>query len=148
MPLPKLTTVLYPSHTTGSLVADLDRDVRLGIIEPVPPGTPTVWCSRMVVVPKKDGSPRRTVDLQPLNAATYRATPYCINQASLAPPETRKTVLDAWNGYHSLRLSAAIRDATTFITEWGRYRYLRAPQGFHAAGDGYTQCFDDITADV
>merc|ERR1711874_747909 len=35
-----------------------------------------------------------------------------------------------------------------FITEWGRYRYLRAPQGFHAAGDGYTKCTDDITVDV
>jgi hypothetical protein len=140
-----------PHHWKTRVKADLDRDVRLGIIEPVPPGTPTVWCSRMVVVPKKDGSPRRTVDLQPLNAATYRATHHTaspFNQASLVPPNTRKTVLDAWNGYHSLDLSPAVRDATTFITEWGRYRYLRTPQGFHAAGDGYTKSFDDITVDV
>jgi len=140
-----------PHHWKTKVKADLDRDVRLGIIEPVPPGTPTLWCSRMVVVPKKDGSPRRTVDLQPLNAATYRIThhtPSPFNQASIVPPHTRKTVIDAWNGYHSLQLSPAARDATTFITEWGRYRYLRAPQGFHAAGDGYTRCFDDITVDV
>ena len=145
------TPIPVPHHWKAQVKADLDRDVRLGIIEAVPPGTPTVWCSRMVVVPKKDGSPRRTVDLQPLNAATYRAThhtPSPFNQASLVPPNTRKTVLDAWNGYHSLRLSPQVRDATTFITEWGRYRYLRAPQGFHAAGDGYTKCFDDITVDV
>jgi hypothetical protein len=51
--------------------------------------------------------------------------------------------MDAWN-----ELSPVARDATTFITEWGRYRYLRAPQGFHAAGDGYTKCYDDITVDV
>ena len=57
-------------------------------------------------------------------------------------------MLDAWNGYHSLHLSPSARDATTFTTEWGRYRYLRAPQGFHAAGDGYTKTFDDITVDV
>ena len=25
-----------------------------------------------------------------------------------------------------------------FITQWGRYRYLRAPQGYLASGDGYT----------
>ena len=105
----------------------------------------------MVVVHKKDGSPRRMVDLQNLNAATYRATHHTaspFNQASLVPPGTRKTVLDAWNGYHSLHLSPSARDATTFITEWGRYRYLCAPQGFHAAGDGYTKTFDDITVDV
>lgn len=140
-----------PHHWKTKVKADIDRDVRLGIIEPVPPGTPTVWCSRMVVVPKKDGSARRTVDLQHLNAATYRAThhtPSPFNQASLVPPNTRKTILDAWNGYHSLQLSPEVRDATTFITEWGRYRYLRAPQGFHAAGDAYTKSFDDITVDV
>ena len=104
----------------------------------------------MVVVAKKDGSPRRTVDLQHLNDATYREThhtPSPFNQASVVPPNTRKTVLDAWNGYHSLPLSPSARDATTFITEWGRYRYLSSPQGFHAAGDGYTRAFDDITVD-
>ena len=39
-------------------------------------------------------------------------------------------------------------DATTFITEWGRYRYLRTPQGFHAAGDAYTRAYDDIVIDI
>ena len=37
------------------------------------------------------------------------------------------------------------KNATTFITEKGRYRYLTAPQGFHAAGDAYTQRSDNIT---
>lgn len=139
-----------PNHWKKKVKADLDRDVRLGIIEPVPPGTPTLWCAKMVVVPKKDQTPRRTVDLQPLNAATYRQThhtPSPFHQASMVPPHTKKTVLDAWNGYHSLPLSEDARDATTFLTEWGRYRYLSAPQGFHAAGDAYTKCFDDITMD-
>ena len=40
------------------------------------------------------------------------------------------------------------RDATTFITEWGRYRYLPPPQGFHAAGDAYTRRYDDMIIDV
>ena len=139
-----------PHHWKKQVKADLDRDVRLGIVEPVPPGTPTIWCSKMVVVAKKDGSPRRTVDLQHLNAATYREThhtPSPYNQASVVPPATKKTVLDAWNGYHSLALSSKASEATTFITEWGRYRYLSSPQGFHAAGDGYTKAFDDITMD-
>ena len=49
-------------HWKYKVKADLDCDVRLGIIEPVPPGTPTVWCARMVVTPKKNGKLRRTVD--------------------------------------------------------------------------------------
>ena len=105
----------------------------------------------MVVAAKKDGSPRRTVDLQRVNEATLREThhtPSPFNLVASVPPGTKKTTLDAWNGYHSLPLAETARDATTFITEWGRYRYKRAPQGFHASSDGYTRRMDDITAEV
>ena len=140
------TPIPVPHHWKKRVKQDLYRDIALGIIEPVPTGTPTVLCSRMAVAPKKDGSPRRTVDLQKLNAATRRGTHHTppFNQVSIVPAWTKKTVLDAWNGYHSLPLSPAVRDATTFITEWGRYQYLRAPQGFHVSGDGYTRRFDDV----
>ena len=129
------TPIPIPHHWKRQVKQDLDRDVELGIIEPVPQGTPTIWCSRMVVAPKKDGSPRRTVDLQQLNKATLREThhtPSPFNLVSTIPTDTYKSVLDAWNGYHSLPLSQQAQDATTFITEWGRYRYRRAPMGFHA----------------
>ena len=144
------TPIPVPHHWKKQVKSDLDRDVRLGIIEPVPLGTPTTWCSRMVVVAKKDGKPRRTVDYQVLNNTSLREThhtPSPYNQVSVVPSNTKKTVLDAWNGYHSLPLSESAKNATTFITEWGRYRYTSAPQGFHAAGDGYTRRFDDITTD-
>ena len=36
----------------------------------------------------------------------------------------------------------------TFITEWGRYRYLRGPQGFKASGDAYTKAYYDLTMDI
>ena len=137
-----------PYHWKAETKKGLDRDVHLGVIEPVPQGTPTVWCSRMVVTGKSDGSPRRTVDLQKVNEATLREThhtPTPYNLVADVPPHTVKTVLDAWNGYHSLPLSASAKDATTFITEFGRYRYLRAPQGFHASGDAYTRRIRDVT---
>ena len=137
-----------PHHWKATVKDQLDNDVALGIIEPVPTGTPTTWCSRMITVPKKDGSPRRTVDLQSLNSSTRREThhtPTPFHVVSVVPNHTKKTVIDAWNGYHSVKLDPESRDATTFITEWGRYRYLCAPQGFHASNDGYTKRFDDIT---
>ena len=139
-----------PHHWKKAVKADLDHNIALGIIEPMPQGTPTVWCARMVIAPKKDGSPRRMVDLQPLNKVTLREmhhTPSQFNQVSTVPPHMTKRVLDTWNGYHSLPLSPETRDATTFITKWGRYRYLRAPMGFQASGDAYTRRFDDITVD-
>lgn len=139
-----------PHHWKDAVKRQLDEDVALQIIEPIPTGTPTIWCSRMITVPKKDGTPRRTVDLQNLNAATKRETHHTqspFNIVSVVPGNTKKTSLDAWNGYHSVPLAPAARDATTFITEWGRYRYLRTPQGFHGSNDGYTKRFDDITKD-
>lgn len=116
------TPIPVPHHWKKKVKEDLDRDVALGIIELVPAGTPTVWCSRMVVAPKKVGSPRRMVDLQKLNGATMRETHHTLssfNQVSVVPARIKKTVLDAWNGYHSLPLSPKAREATTFITEWG-----------------------------
>ena len=144
------TPIPVPHHWKKKVKEDLDRDIRLGIIEKVPQGTTTTWCARMVVTPKKNGNPRRTVDLQKLNNATFREThhtPSPFDLVSTIPTNTWKTVLDAWNGYHSLALDESTKDATTFITEWGRYRYCRAPMGFHVSGDAYTRRFDDITVD-
>jgi len=144
------TPIPVPMYWKYNVKEDIERDVRLGIIEKVPQGTPVKWCSRMVVVGKPDLTPRRVVDLQQLKKATLRETHYTntpFEIVSQTPNNTVKTVLDAWNGYHSLMLADASKDATTFITEWGRYRYKRAPMGHHSSGDAYTRRFDDITAD-
>ena len=143
------TPIPVPFHWKKQVKADLDRDVRLGIIERVPQGEMSEWCSRMVITAKANGKPRRTIDFQELNKATLREvhhTPSPINLVAQIPAEKKKTVLDAWNGYHSLMLDPESRELTTFNTEWGRYRYLRGPQGFHGTGDAYTLRFDDITS--
>ena len=64
------TPIPIPHHWEDAVKKDIEKDVRLGILEKVPEGTPVTWCSRMVVQPKKDGTPRRTVDLQELKKAT------------------------------------------------------------------------------
>ena len=145
------TPIPVPIHWQDAVKAGLDQDVRLGVIEPVPVGTPVTWCHRMVICAKKSGKPRRTVDFQPLNHHAVRETHHTqspFHQARAVPPNTRKTVFDAWNGYHSIALDEHDRDLTTFITPWGRYRYLVAPQGYIASGDGYSRRFDEIVADI
>ena len=56
-----------PRHWDADVQAGLDRDERLGVIRRVPVNTPTLWCSRMLITAKHDGSPRRVVDFQPVN---------------------------------------------------------------------------------
>ena len=113
------TPIPVPLHWKKEVKASLDRDENLGVIEKVPWGISTTWCSRMVVVPKKDSTPRRTVDLQPLNAVSARQThhtPSPFHQAASVPRGTVKTVCDAWNGYHSIPKREEDRHLTQFIT--------------------------------
>ena len=101
----------------------------------------------MVITRRHDGSPRRTVDLSPLNKLCKRetfATETPFHLARRIPKDTWKTVTDAWNGYHSVPLRQSDRHLTTFITPFGRWRYTRAPQGFLSSGDGYNRRFDAV----
>ena len=145
------TPISVPLHWRDAVKANLDRDVALGVIESVLIGTPTTWCSRTIYVAKKDGTLRRTVDFQALNAASIRQThhtPSLFQQAASIPPNTKKTVLDAWNGYHSVKLHKESKDMTIFITPWGRFRYCTTLQDYIAAGDAYTHRFDEIIKDI
>ena len=90
-----------PIHFKERVEAELRRDVRLGVLEEVPPNTPTTWCSRMCIQVKKNGKPRRTIDLQALNKHAVRQThgnetPFHI--VSEVPANTYRTTCDAWNG--------------------------------------------------
>ena len=51
---------------------------------------------------------------------------------------------DAWSGYHSALIEEEDRHLTSFITEWGRYRYRVAPQGYVSSNDGYAKRYDKI----
>ena len=70
------------------------------------------------------------------------------NLACQVPPGTKKTVLDAVEGYHAVSLDEESQHLTTFITPLGRYMYLRMPQGYLASGDAYTRRYDEIIKDV
>ena len=133
MPKACHTPATIPVHWQQKVHDDLLRDAALGVIEPVPYGEPVTWCHRMVITRKQDGTPRRTVDLSPLNKYCRRetfATESPFHLARRVPTNTWKTVTDAWNGYHSVPLRESDRHLTTFITPFGRWRYKRAPQGF------------------
>ena len=140
-----------PKAYTKKVKEDLDRDVRLGVIEKVPANTEQKFCARMLVVPKHNGEPRRVVDFKALNDVCARQTHHTkspFNVVSDVPANMFMSVADAWNGYHSVRVHPADVDIFTFITEYGRYRYLKVPQGWLAAGDAYTYRYQAIRVDI
>ena len=115
-----LSPIPVPIHWQDQVKADLDRDDCFGVIEPVLIGEPVTWCQGMVVCAKKNGTPWQIVDFQPLNTHVTREThhtqsPY--HQVWSVPPSSKKTVSDAWNGYHSVPLYEEDCHITTFITD-------------------------------
>ena len=145
------TPASVPKHWEKEVKSQLEEDVKRGVLQRAPPGEPTEWCSRMVVVAKKSGQPRRTVDYQRLNASCRREThhtPTPFDMVSSIPLCSYKTVADAYWGFHQVELDSASIPLTTFITPWGRYQYRRTPMGHCSASDAYTRRFDDAIEGV
>ena len=72
----------------------------------------------MVCVPKHNGNPRRTEDIKALNKASKRQTHHTRSPFRLAtdvPRNTKKSVLDVWNAYHSVMIRISLIDSP--ITE-------------------------------
>ena len=145
------TPIPVSKHWEAEVKAQLDEDVRRGVLEKVPTGEPSVWCAQMVVVPKANGQPRRVVDLQELSKWCQRETHHTrppFDMISSVPSHCYKTKLDAFWGFHQVPLAVESRSLTTFITPWGRYRYLRTPMGHSSASDAYTKRYDDAVLDI
>ena len=60
------------------------------------------------------------------------------------PGDVYKSTLDCVNGYHGIPLAEKDRHKATFATEWGKFRYTRAPQGYLSTGDSHSKYTDAI----
>ena len=116
--------------------AELQRMERLGVIAKVT--EPTEWCNHMVVVHKPKGGLRICVDLKPLNKAIKRERymlPTVDDTLHSLSGATVFSSLDAASGYWQLALDEDSSKYTTFITPFGRYRFLRVPFGISSASE-------------
>ena len=140
-----------PLHYREEVRAQLRADVQRGVLRKVGPGEPVKWCPRMVIQPKKDGRPRRTVDLSGLTKAGIRETHHTRSPFRVVcsvPRYMLKSTLDCVDGYHGVPLAEEDKHKTVFITEDGRYEYQRLPQGYGSSNDGYTIRTDEILSKV
>ena len=96
------------------------------------------WCNKTIVVPKKDVERHRTIDLQQLDAHCQRQTHHCQSPFKLScqvPPNMKKTILDAVDGYHVISQDKASKPLTAFISELNQYHCTRLLQEYISAGD-------------
>ena len=115
---------------------ELDRLVKLGVIEPVE--KPTPWVSQLVLTKKKNGSLRICLDPQELNKVLMREHYTMPNLEDVLHDIQGATVFtkaDLSSGYWHVKLDDASSDLTTFQTCFGRYRWLRLPFGLSSAAE-------------
>ena len=130
-----------PFAYRDKLKAELDILQQQNIITPVTEATE--WCAPIVVTPKKNTDRiRMCVDLSHLNhyvrRECYQSCTPAQAVADIAATNAKFfTVLDALKGYHQCPLDEDSQDLTTFITPFGRYKYLRAPYGISSISEHY-----------
>ena len=131
-----------PYDYRNQVKTQLDGMVGEGIIESVTEPSAD-WCHLVVIVAKKGTDEKRlTVDLKKLNDQVRRPahptrTPRDVG-ANIGDAKFF-TKLDARHGYWQVPLYEATVPLTTFITPWGRYRFLRNPHGLISAGDEFNR---------
>jgi hypothetical protein len=100
-----------------------------------------------VLVKKKGGKWRMCVDYTFLNKACPKV-PYTLPRIdqivdSIARCETL-SFLDAYSGYHQIRMKESDQLATSFITPFGMYCYITMPFGLRNAGATYQRCMNHV----
>ena len=119
----------------------LHRMVQQGIITPLTSDEPSDWQHPVTFTPKASGGLRACCDLRRLNQFVRRPTHPCPTPrdavSQISTGASLFTTMDALSGYWQIPLAEESQALTTFITPWGRYRYLRAPMGLRSAGDEY-----------
>jgi ribonuclease HI len=105
------------------------------------------WLANPVLVRKKGGKWRMCVDYTGLNKACPKV-PYSLPRIdqivdSTAGCETM-SFLDAYSGYHQIRMKESDQLATSFITPFGMYCYDTMPFGLRNAGATYQRCMNHV----
>jgi len=135
-------------HKSRELIAEQVRKMRdAGVIEPAQ----SEWASPVVIVTKKDGSPRFCVDYRKLNAVTIRDSyplprmDDCIDSLGDA---RIFTTLDCNSGYWQIPIAEEDRDKTAFISHAGAWQFKRMPFGLTNAPATFQRALDILLAGV
>lgn len=130
---------------------ELDEMCQKKIIQAVE-DSPADFVSPLVVVQKPNGKLRICVDFTKLNIYVKRPThPFKAPWDAVSNIDRKAnyfSTLDATNGYWQLELDKESQSLTTFLTPWGRFKFLRAPMGLVSSGDEYCRRGDSALSGI
>lgn len=123
----------------------LDDLLNRDIIEKVE--TPCSWISPLVPILKDNGDLRICIDMRRANEAIKRLNYPLPTMDTLLPQFNEAkffTSLDIEKAFHQIELDPKSREITTFITNWGLYRYKRLLFGVNCAPEIFQNIFEQI----
>ena len=101
------------------------------------------WLANPVLVKKKNGKWRMCVDYTSLNKVCPKV-PFPLPRIDQIVDSTLGcellSFLDAYSGYHQIKMKESDQLATSFITPFGMYCYVTMPFGLRNAGATYQRC--------
>jgi hypothetical protein len=108
------------------------------------------WLANPVLVKKKNGKWRMCVDYTSLNKACPKV-PFPLPRIDQIIDSTAGCellcFLDAYSGYHQIKMKESDQLATSFITPFGMYCYITMPFGLQNAGATYQRCMQHVFGD-
>ncbi|EEC03501.1 polyprotein of retroviral origin, putative, partial [Ixodes scapularis] len=128
------------SALEGTVKAERERMQANGNIKRVT--EPTDWVHPIAVIKKNDGNVRMCLDPGKFNAAVIRQHDYIPVLEELfarLSGSTVLSVLDAKSTFWQLALDKQRSFLCTFVTPWGRSRFLRVPFGLSTAPEQFQQ---------
>jgi hypothetical protein len=108
------------------------------------------WLSNPLLVKKKNGKWRMCVDYTSLNKACLKV-PFPLPRIDQIVDSTAGCkllcFLDAYSGYHQIKMKESDQLATSFITPFGMFCYVMMPFGLRNAGATYQRCMQHVLGD-
>ncbi|KAK9070269.1 hypothetical protein SSX86_010669 [Deinandra increscens subsp. villosa] len=126
------------------ITSEVQKLEAAGIVRQIKNST---WIANPVVVPKADGTWRMCVDYTNLNKACPKDAyplPVIDEKVDSLVPFRLKCFLDAYKGYHQVKMAREDESKTAFYTQGGIYCYTKMPFGLKNAGATYQRMMDKV----
>jgi hypothetical protein len=108
------------------------------------------WLANPVLVKKKNGKWRMCVDYTGLNKGCHKVSfplPRIDQIVDSTAGSELLCFLDAYSGYHQIKMKESDQLTTSFITPFGMFCYITMPFGLRNAGAMYQRCMHHIFGD-
>lgn len=143
--------IRIPHIHLETLKKEVDRLVKIGVLEVVDGSRAGPWCAPSFIVPKKDGRVRFITDYRELNKRIRRKPwpmPHIADLIQDVGPYKYVTALDLSMGYYHFKLSADLAEMSTFMLPFGLYKYKRLPMGLSISPDLFQEKLFKLFADL